>query len=139
MKFLQLACWTTINKSINLNGCLTKRGPARPSCSNEHSFLFVLYFFVSKSVIVFGNLNKSQIGQLSGLKIGRKLYWGVFQLPCEFQIDQTSPSPPKKGSKELVILNIGHSLYLYCLQRTHANVLSCLFWYTNVFKCSIKV
>ena len=33
---------------------------------------------LSKFVIVFGNLNKSQMGQLSGLKFGQKLYWGVF-------------------------------------------------------------
>ena len=46
------------------------------------------------------------MGQLSGLKFGQKLYWGVS--PVNFKLIRR-PLPPKKGSKELVILKIGRS------------------------------
>ena len=53
--------------------------------------------------------------------------------------------PPKKGSKELVILETGQSLQRIqsstnkCIMNLNTNVLPLLFWYTNVFKCRIKV
>ena len=57
----------------------------------------------------------------------------------EFQIDQTFPSTPKRGPKNLSFSKLDSLSNVYRLQLTHANVLPLLFWYTNVFKCRIKV